>query len=305
MPSAKTIVVEYLGQKYLNGDFADGIVKSDDITAAIDETDAALSKTNPANFLKDIIRKTSANQNWPDLLKDRGVTARQRYGERRVMQFIPYAQGQTVPFPDEYEPTDDTIIHPIQTASLPYLARQLGRSEETWLAQIAVNLRLVETQLSLFSAEARRANLRDVAHLQTGVKTQPEIDATFVASFTSPEPAAQSTENMFITCEVKQRNERVLIDQIREQIAKAFEITRQLQEPRIDFVKAFAMKVVPVEPGRPRGEYGVYVVEFQSIPRAAFEQDVREEDPEALYRIPMTVSSSVLYTLRPRVKALG
>jgi hypothetical protein len=221
------------------------------------------------------------------------------------MQFVPYQEGQTVPFPDEFERDADTIIHPVQTASLPYLARQLGRSEETWLAQVAVNLRLVETQLSLFSTEARRSGLRDVAHLQTGVKTQPEIDATFVASFTRHGGGDRDSENMFITCEIKQRNERILIDQIREQIAKAFEITRQLSEPQIDLVKAFAMKVVPLDAGRARGEYGIYVVEFESAERASFEARMQSGDPEALYGLPMMRSSTVLYTLSPRVKALG
>jgi hypothetical protein len=304
MPSDKTPVIEYLGQKHLRGEFVDGIVRSDDVIAAIDAIESDLSKSNPANFLKDIIRKTSANQNWPDLLKQHRITARQRYGERRVMQFVPYRNDQTVPFPDDYERSADTIIHSVQTASLPYLARQLGRSEETWLAQVAVNLRLVETQLSLFSSENRRARLRDVSHLQTGVKTQPEIDATFVASY-SPVGAASEPDNIFITCEIKQRNERVLIDQIREQISKAFEITHRLDEPSIGFVKAFAMKVVPVEPGRTRGEYGIYVVEFEAIDRVTFDSDMATEDPEALYNLPMRVSSSVLYRLSPRIKALG
>jgi hypothetical protein len=96
-----------------------------------------------------------------------------------------------------------------------------------------------------------------------------------------------------------------LIDQIREQIAKAFEITQQLSEPPIDLVKAFAMKVVPVEADQPRGEYGIYVVEFESIERADFDDRMRSGDPEALYALPMTTSSCVLYTLQPRVKALG
>jgi hypothetical protein len=65
------------------------------------------------------------------------------------------------------------------------------------------------------------------------------------------------------------------------------------------------MKVLPVDANRTRGEYGIYVVEFEAIERVAFEGRMQSGDPEALYELPMRPSSSVLYTLSPRVKALG
>lgn len=304
MPSDKTEIVEYLGQRFVAGDFPDGIVTNDDIVDAIDALKSGLSKRNPANFLKDIIRKTSANENWPEYLKDRGITARQRYGKKRVMQFCPYSDGQEVPFPDPYGADEETHDYLVQTASLPYISRQLGRSEETWLTQIAVNLRLVETQLSLFSTDARAERIRDVSHLQTGIKTQPEIDAGYVASFSVGDRPDQGVEHCYITCEVKQRNERILPDQIREQVAKAFEITKVLREPVITLVKPIAMHAVSASGGLPN-EVGIYLVEFQSITRTDFEAQVLEsDDDEALYKLDLQRSSTTLYRCRPPIKAL-
>ncbi len=177
-PSRKLPVIEDL----FASRGTDGLVSSEQIVASIRETRAALGTANLANFFKDIIRTENANANWPESLKEQGWTGRQRYGNRRVFQFIPYEAGQTVPFPDRYLPDETTQTHEVQSASMSFIARQLGRREETWLTQIAVNLRIVETQLSLFSPAQIRTLLRDVVHLQMSVKTQPEIDAVFLAT---------------------------------------------------------------------------------------------------------------------------
>ncbi|MFM5885713.1 MAG: hypothetical protein ACKOQ3_10395 [Novosphingobium sp.] len=304
MSSDKTEVVEYLGKRFIAGDFPDGIVTNDDIVDAIETMKSSLSKRNPANFLKDIIRKSSANENWPESLKQQRITARQRYGKKRVMQFYRYPADQTVPFPDPFGSNSETHDYLVQTASLPYISRQLGRSEETWLTQIAVNLRLVETQLSLFSADARAGRLRDVSHLQTGIKTQPEIDAGYVASFSVGERPGAGVEYCYVTCEVKQRNERILPDQIREQVAKAFEITKSLKEPIISLVKPIAMHAVATGMGK-ASEVGIYLVEFQSISRGDFEaQVVGNPNEEALYGLELIRSSTTLYRCRPPINAL-
>lgn len=305
MPSEKTPVVEHLGKKFLNGDFPGGVVTNDDIVEAIDAIGSTLSKRNPANFLKDLIRKRSVNDNWPQSLKDKRVTARQRYGGKRVMQFYKYPQTQSEPFVDEFDRTDDTVVYEIQTVSLPYLARMLGRTEETWLTQVAVNLKLVETQLALFAKPETRERLREVSHLQTGVKTQPEIDGAFVATFDSRRGSKEAVEHMYVTCEVKQKDERVLADQIREQIQKAFYLTRKLDDPRIDYVKAFAMQAVQLRASDPCTGNGIYVVEFDEISREHLAAIVDPNDDESLYRLPLEIASSAVYILRPKVAALG
>lgn len=304
MASAKTEVIEYLGKKYLSDPVKFSVVTNDDIADAIDHLGADLSKRNPANFLKDIIRNKRANENWPDFLKDKKITARQRYGQKRVLQFYPYEIGQSVPFPDDFGPDNETNDYLIQTASLPFISRQLGRTEETWLTQIAVNLRLIETQLSIFTRDPNIAQLRDVSFLQTGIKTQPEIDAGYVASATDN---SRSEYAFYVTCEVKQRAERILLDQIREQVMKAFQITKKLTEPAIKAVKPFALQALAASDvsGLEEAEIGFYVIEFENILRDDFESQVLTSlDNEALYSLELKRCSSTLYRCRPPITAL-
>lgn len=303
--SEKPKVVEYLYTEYEAGNVPDGIVTSNHILAAIDATGADLSKSNPANFLKDIIRNDNANANWPDPLKLKRITARQRYGARRVFQFVAYQEGQTEPFPDRLFPGLRTQVHPVQAASISFVARRLGRTEETWLTQIAVNLRLIEMQLSIFSP--LRGRVRDVTHLQMGMKTQPEIDAVFLASYGEDEMLQSSTSlYMLISCEAKQIAQRILEDQIREQVAKAMSITTAIETPKIDAVKPMAVKVVEYDFGGIM-EKAVYVVEFAHITREVFNSEwaSSRDDEEKLYAMPLESVSDTVYRVMPRIGGLN
>src|SRR4051812_47144147 len=71
------------------------IVKRDALVDAINQRNARhltekkkLSTGNPANFLKDFIRKSTCNSAWPQKLKDARITARQRYGDEQVFEFV-------------------------------------------------------------------------------------------------------------------------------------------------------------------------------------------------------------------------
>lgn len=303
--SEKPKVVEYLYREYEAENIPDGIVTSKHVLAAIDATGADLSKSNPANFLKDIIRNDNASANWPDSLKEKRITARQRYGARRVFQFVAYQEGQTEPFPNRFFPGLQTHVHPVQAASMSFVARRLGRKEETWLTQIAVNLRLIEMQLSIFSP--LRERVRDVAHLQMGMKTQPEIDAVFLASY-GKNKTLQSPTNLYmlISCEAKQVGQRILEDQIREQVAKAMSITRSIKTPKIDAVKPMAIKVVAHDFGG-IVEKAVYVVEFAHIAREVFNSEWASgrEDEEKLYAMPLESVSDTVYRIMPRIGGLN
>ena len=307
--SEKIVVIERLYELYKAGDVVDGIVTSPMIVEAIKFTKVGLGQANQANFLKDIIRTTRANTNWPESLKKERMTARQRYGSRRVFQFRPYAEDQTVPFPDRVFPISTTPIHSSQSASISSVARQLGRTDETWLIQVAVNLRLIESQLSIFSPDSDR--LRDVEHLQIGIKGTSEIDATFLVSYES-ETEPDSVLYLLITCEAKQLDERILEDQIREQVAVAMESNKRLDRPYIGGVKPMAIKVVWGEfEGQP--EKMIFVAEFEAISRDVFadqwspSQKGKKYDAtsEKLYDMPLNVSSLALYRIVPPVGGLN
>lgn len=230
---------------------------------------------------------------------------RQRYGDKRVFQFVPYAAGQTEPYPDYYLPTAATPQYFLQSATVPAAARELGRQEESWLMQVVVTLRLIESQLSLFSP--LRGRLRDVTHLQMSMKTQPEIDGTFLVSHNSRRALRAGMETFsLITCEAKGDGERLLEDQIREQVAIAFSTSAHLREPRIDAVKPMAVQVRRVTiAGEVRR--GIYAVEFQRISRRRYDANFSEDptDPERLYRMPLTAVSDAIYILSPAVRGIS
>lgn len=303
--SKKTPVIEYLFREFQAGKYPDGTVYSDDVVNAIHACKANLGTGNPANFLKDIIRKNTANNNWPDIAAKAGFFGRQRYGDKRVFQFVPYAPGQTEPYPDYYLPTASTPRYFLQSATVPAVARELGRKEESWLMQVAVSLRLIESQLSLFSP--LRGRLRDVTHLQMSMKTQPEIDGTFLVSHNSRRALRAGMETFaLITCEAKGDGERLLEDQIREQVAVAFKTSEHLREPRIDAVKPMAVQVRRVQVNGEETR-GIYAVEFQRISRRRYEACYREDplDPERLYRMPLHAVSDAIYILSPRVAGIN
>lgn len=105
------------------GTFTPQTVTSDEIQEAILQLRAdegiSLAVANPANFLKDFLRSTNRNVQWPQDIANVGFTARQSYSEGRVFDFVPYALGQTVPFPDDFELPSSAVINRIETVSLP------------------------------------------------------------------------------------------------------------------------------------------------------------------------------------------
>jgi hypothetical protein len=302
--SEKPQVIEYLYEKYRRDELSDGVVTNDLVVDAIRATGADLSTANPANFLKDIVRGKNANLFWPQRLKTDRISARQRYGSKRVFQFVEFAEGQIEPFPDLYPIDERTNKHQVQSASLPFAARQLGRAEETWLTQIAVNLRLIETQLSIFSPVG--GSVRDVTHLQMSLKTQPEIDAVFLASYGASSDLNSATDRyVLITCEAKQIGQRILVDQIREQVAKAMDITIDINEPRIDSIKPMAINVVEYN-FDDKSECAVYIVEFAAIERADFATRWAPSDEgEQLYSMPLSAISKTIYRIKPPIAGLN
>lgn len=295
--SAKTPVLAHLFAKYQQT--GKSIVFHQDVFDAIDATDSSLKKSNPANFLKDVIRKEIGNSWWPAEAKTARITARQRYGERMVMQFIPYKDDQELPFPDNFVPDDKTPIYEVQTATVPHLARALGRKDEAWLTQAVVNLRIIESHFSLFSPV--RDRLREITHLQMGMKTQPEIDATFVLSL-GKAGAKESERNVFLTCEAKQLDERILEDQIRSQVQEVMKKTKTLKSPAVHAVRPLALQVLVRQ-----GERFIYLVEFEEYDRVQFDEKWanRTKYEERLYDMPLVRVAHALYRLRPPLRGIN
>jgi hypothetical protein len=261
----KSKVIEHLFEQRWNKatvSLSSCAVTLEDVGRAIDSCRVSLSKRNLANFFKDFIRvKRSANRRWPKSVWDRGFTATQTTGGGLCFRFVPAPTGMTEPFPNVFVPSDELIRNPhkIQSVSLPTASRRLGRADETWLAQIAVRLRLIETHFAIFSGR----RVIQVDHLQMGLKlARAEIDALFLMQEGDP-LSGETTDEILVYCEAKGMKDDILEDQILNGVKALGKIPNIKQER----IVPIAIKTL-AEPGRSL----VYLIEFQEADRATINQ---------------------------------
>jgi len=286
MPSKKTPVVEYLYDKLS----AEGrtVVLIDDVSNAIryfkDNKGLELSDNNPANFMKDLLRGMNASSNWPEALAQKRITGQQQTGESRIFEFIPFKEGQTEPFPNPFEPSGVEQEFVVQSLSLPLATKSLGRSDESWLIQVSVWLRILETHF----ARATDLNLIEVAHLQNGIKlNRSEIDALFLGV---EERSGEDRSNVLITCEAKQQKDPILGDQIVRQVASAF---GSVGDSSLDIAR-----VIPTAIKALKDTGSIYLAEFE--PWTKEEASLPEAERKEL-----VVVRSAVYKLVPPVPGVG
>jgi hypothetical protein len=264
------------------------IATFEDVSEAIKHCNATLglglSANNPANFMKDLLRGSSASENWPGRLAALRITGRQIKGENRIFEFVPYAEGQTEPFPNPFEPSGLESWVVVQSVSLPLTTKSLGRSDESWLVQVAVNLRVLESHFATNS----RLKVVELTHLQVGVKLgRSEIDSIF---FAVVEKDDLTRINALVTCEAKQSRDPILGDQIVQQVCDAFDSSQRLQMD--------VALIVPVAVKALAQTGAIYLVEFE--PWTADEATTAEGELKELI-----VSSAGIYELRPPVPGVG
>ena len=280
MGSEKADIIEMIFDEKWNratNRIDDPTVTFEQVQAAIrkfnDKMGQGVSDRNPANFFKDFVRNSDrANKDWPQSVLDRGYTARQKTGNKTVFIFVPLEPDQELPFPPVPYPRDLACpIIPIQTLSMPQLARRLGGREETWLIQVAVQLRLIETQLS----SNPNLKLAHVQHLQTGVKqSKSEIDALYLAEH-------EDGSNALVTVEAKGRRDDILESQLIAQVEAVRE--RALRDPAGRTTKPIS-RIIPVGL-KVVGDSRLYVVQFTSVPIDGPLTESLEFESEGLYEL--------------------
>lgn len=278
--SDKTKVIEHLFDKYwdeASKALTKDVMTLDDVKEAIrqcnEEDGLSRSDRNPANFLKDVVRSRNASNIWPKRLADLGFTGEQRTGSGDSFAFVPYVAGQAEPFPDLYRPTDKTRRVRLQSVSMSLASKSLGRSDEAWLIQTAVNLRVIEHHLATESD----IEVQEVDHLQMNVKLRTtEIDAIYLASVVEDRASKQA----LITCEAKNQSERILVGQVTSQARAAFETTA------VGMVIPIAIRSIMNE--------GIQLIEFKKILR---------KDAEELKVV--EYCRDVVYVLVPHVEGIS
>ncbi|WP_193727190.1 hypothetical protein [Burkholderia sp. BE17] len=245
------------------------VVTNEDVVTAIAwcraNLGSTLSEKNPANFMKDIIRGSNASNMWPDRLKARRYGGRQVTGDGNVFEFVPYEAGQDEPFPNRFGYHEGVWTHKIQSISIPLDSKALGRDDETYLIQVAVKLAVVETHFALRSP----IDVIELTHLQIGIKLRLcEVDSLFSAKYRDENGV---TQQMIITAEAKKKNQRILEEQVMQQVKAAF------NETPVNLVVPIAMTSTTD---------GIYLAEFKAIRRnelAIFTE--LELEQEALYEL--------------------
>lgn len=180
---AKSVVFEYMFDSRWDEStqtIPDPLFTLDDVLAAIEACNANDGKNrstkNPANFFKDYTRKRrTANQRWPQRIRDAGFTAVQRTGGGQSFEFVPLEDGKD-PFPivGDWEVAERILV---QSLRMPLISKSLGRSDEAWLTQVAVKLNFIESYFALSSSSR---NIVEIDHLQMNAKLGPsEIDSVY------------------------------------------------------------------------------------------------------------------------------
>lgn len=286
MTSQKTVVVDYLWD--VLSATGRSVATFEDVGSAIRHCNKQfgnnLKSDNPANFMKDLLRGGNASKNWPTRLAGKKITGRQVTGENRIFEFIPFAEGQLEAFPNPFEPTGSEPEYVVQSVSIPLATKSLGRQDESWLIQVAVQLRVLETHFSTLSS----SNLIELTHLQMGIKlNRTEIDSLFLAVLSVAE---DRRINALVTCEAKQQKDPILADQIVQQVVSAYASVKNL-DLNIESIIPVALKSL-------KDRAAIYVAEFE--PWSAIEAQAAEADRKEL-----VVGSSGVYRLHPPVPGIG
>ena len=286
------------------------IVTLDDVQQAITRAQerwknngvTPLSKRNPANFFKDIVRRESTYRNaWPWSAIKRGFIGIQAKGRSRpketpkgespCFKFVEFNSSdpigdlyQQVPTYNRPRSTDEARIFDIQTLELPVEVRRLRREDETFILQLIVRLRVIETHLGIVS----KKGFESLVHLQMGLKLRnAEIDALFLGVLQSEKTRPVELSNnqrVLVALEAKGNTDDILKSQIEDQAIALFALDAFKEE--VDFVVPMAAKLV--------AQSRLYVAEYEFIGRDA----LANRSPELST---LRLASEAFYDLSPAI----
>ena len=211
--SAKTAVIEDIfNARAVSGTLPPGstMVTLADVQQAIIANNATpgrqqLSPRNPANFLKDIVRKESRNTVFPASVAAAGYTAVQRPVGGNCFEFVPIPPGQAEPYAViAPTPALTATPHLVQSLTLVASGRRYGRRDESWLTAVATALGLIQTHLALNNTNDLIGMALVAPHIKLGTG---EADALYHAEDDAGNPYV-------IACEAKGEDEVLDEEQI-------------------------------------------------------------------------------------------
>ncbi len=223
------------------------VVTLDEVASAIRSAKAAgttrLSDRNPANFMKDIVRKETRNDVFPTSVVQRGWTAQQATGKGNCFRFIRLPPGQTTAF-KVIRPPASAVAKPhlIQSLSLVPEARRYGRGDESWLTQVATDLGIVQTHFALHHTDELVGLALLASHIKLG---KGEVDALYYG-------VGPDDDRFLLACEMKGRNEVMDEDQILN-VAQTLEVNKATRAAQAAVIPVGVKVVYPKSVGGTEG----------------------------------------------------
>src|SRR5262249_34161385 len=151
---------------------------------------------------------------WPERILKLGWTGRQSTGSGNVFEFIPVPAGEAIELAKDYNPTRATPTYDIQSLSLSLASKNLGREDEAWLLQVAVNLKVIEAHFAV--GPQRQLPSAELNHLQMDLKLRKvQIDAMYLLTRALP---GGRHDTVLVTVEAKQAGQRILEEQVVRQV---------------------------------------------------------------------------------------
>ena len=219
------------------------------------------------------------------MLKELEITAKQTTTQGKIFEFVRYEVGQDEPFPPGPLPKKESEIAKIQTLSIPRYQRHLPEINDAAIVQVLVNYHVLETHFAIYSEGRRDEDCTDMFFLQTAAvaRGKAETDALYSARFSFPADSkggknGTSSKLGFISCEVKQDRERLIEEQIIQQVAGLLEKNKDREFVVPVYVKhigGYSQRYI--EGGKDEKLTGLFLQEYQPVFREECEVIVEEK----------------------------
>lgn len=298
--SRKLRVIDFIARDIFDKDGnprhgKDLIVTSAMINAAcVAIGEESLARTNKANFSKDFLRPQSEIP-WLQWLTDTGWTIRQKYGPKNQgvnFEFVRFEVGQTHPHPNHFPHLHLTEVTRISPARVKRKLRAKPTLDEMEVILVCEQSDLLNTHF----AQSDFCVAEITEHDTYNKKGWVEIDALY-----SGKVLVDGIWQPAIFCvEAKGDTDRVLLDQLKAQIAKCASDARG---PKADADQKEAVYIVSMAIAIRKFDKQKRICIYSSEP-VCIDQAVEHYESDTLHMIPFVIHNERSYTFNPPLNCM-
>ncbi len=298
--SRKLPVIDYIARNLIG---EDGNPKPGNslvvTTAMINEAclaigDAGLARTNKGNFSKDFLRPL-AQIEWLQWLTDLRWTMRQKYGPKNQgvnFEFVPFTAGQTEPHPNHFPHAHLDAAVKVSPSRVKRKLREKSTLDEMEVILVCEQSDLLNTHF----AQSDTCRVEILEHDTYNKKGWVEIDALYQARVLVDgiwHPA-------IISVEAKGEKDRILLDQLKAQVAKCAVDARG---DKADADQKAAVYVVSIAVAVRKFGNERRICIYSSEP-VSIDVALQHYENDTLHLIPFQVQSEGSYVFNPPLRSL-